>query len=473
MKNGNSYAEIGRRVWAIVRHTMTAEDEPSLARRATILAFVIRLANAVLVYVAQVVMARLMGQFEYGVFAYVWVWFLVIGTVANLGFAEAPIRYLPQYRERGDFDHLRGFLRAGWVVVAIAAVGFGLLSAALILIARDLLESAYVLPLLLMLIGLPFASLQGYLEGVGRAYSWTMPALFPVYIMRHGLLLILMVLAVALGAAPTAATAYVCLIATLLVSLVSQWMSITRRLSKVVEDGPAAYRRVEWIKGSIPFSVMYGTAQLFAFADVLVLSFFVGPDELAIYFAATRIIQVIQLIPFAASVGTAQLFSANHALGNSERLTRITHEVTFWTTAISVLVALAVIAGGHLLLGLFGSNYDAGFVTLLILSVGLIVRVAAGPAEDLLNMTGHAPWAAWTYVVTIAINVALNVALIIPFGIAGAALGTSAALCLRAFWLALAARKRLGIDTTILAARPSLDALKGMLPARESAAPAE
>ncbi len=473
MNQSSGYAETGRRLLAVIRHTMTAEDEPALARRATALAFLIRMANAVLVYGSQVVLARLMGQFEYGVFAYTWVWFLVIGTVANLGFAESPIRFIPEFRERGEFENLRGFLRLGWVVVLVAAIGFGLLGAAAITVADPYIEHAYVLPMLFMLVGLPFASLQGFLEGVARAYSWTMPALVPVYIMRHGLLLVLMVAAVALRAEATAATAYLCLTATLAISLAAQWWSVARRLSKVVEAGGRTYRRAEWIRGSIPFSVMYGTAQLFAFADVLVLSFFVSPEELAVYFAATRIIQVIQLIPYAASVGTAQLFSANHALGNFDRLKRITHEVTFWTTALSVVVAAAVIAGGHLLLGMFGRDYDAGYLTLLILSVGLIVRVAAGPAEDLLNITGHAAWAAWTYVATIVVNIALNVALIIPFGIAGAALGTSAALCLRAFWLAIAARSRLGIDTTIISARPSTEALKGLLPARDAPTPAE
>ena len=60
-----------------------ATDTDAVARRASATALVIRLTSAGLAYLAQVVFARLMGQYEYGVFAYTWVWFLVFSAVAR------------------------------------------------------------------------------------------------------------------------------------------------------------------------------------------------------------------------------------------------------------------------------------------------------------------------------------------------------------------------------------------------------
>lgn len=456
---------------ALLRAGLSRRDAGAAASRATAVAFAIRVANAVLVYVSQVVLARLMGQFEYGVFAYGWVWFLVIGTAATLGFAESPVRYLPGMRARGEADHVRGFLRFGPLVVAAAGTAAAALTAAALLAGRTFLDGAYIAPMLLMAASLPFACLQGFLEGVARAYGWTAAALVPVYIMRHGLLLALLLAAVGLGLAATAVNAFALVTATVVLSLAYQWHAVARRLRDVVRPGGRAYRRREWVGGSLPFAVMYGTAQLFAFADVLVLSFFVGPAEIAVYFAATRVIQVIGLIPFAATVGTARLFSAHHAAGDMAAMQRITQGVAFWTTVTAIALAALVALSGRWLLGLFGAGYDAGFAALLILSVGLVARVAAGPAEDLLNMTGHGRLSAWTYVVTIAVNIVLNVALIVPFGIAGAAIGTATTLLLRAVWLAAAARRRLGIRTSILAARPSL--ASWAMPPRSAAASAD
>ena len=49
------------------------------AERAALSVFVIRIVGAALAYGAQVLLARLLGKAEYGVFATVWVWTNVLG----------------------------------------------------------------------------------------------------------------------------------------------------------------------------------------------------------------------------------------------------------------------------------------------------------------------------------------------------------------------------------------------------------
>ena len=136
---------------------------------------------------------------EYGVFAYTWVWFLVFSAVATLGFGDSPVRYVAQLRERGEIAHLRGFIRFAPLTMLVASVAFGALLIALLPFAGNFLDHAYLLPMALMAVSIPFACIQSFLEGLGRSYNWTIPALFPVYILRHGLLLTLMGAAVALG----------------------------------------------------------------------------------------------------------------------------------------------------------------------------------------------------------------------------------------------------------------------------------
>ena len=101
---------------------------------------------------------------------------------------------------------------------------------------------------------------------------------------------------------------------------------------------------------------------------------------------------------------------------------------------------------------MFGAGFSAGYLPLAILAAGVVARVAAGPGEDILNMTGHGGLSASTYVAIMAIGIPLNVALIVPFGVTGAALATSIALIARAVWLWWAVRRRLGVDASIFAA---------------------
>ena len=201
----------------------------------------------------------------------------------------------------------------------------------------------------------------------------------------------------------------------------------------MVEPGPRAYRPREWVRGSAPFAVLYGAQHLSSFADVLVLSFFVSPAEIAIYFAATRIIQVVNLVPYAATVGTAHLFSASHTRGDHDELQRLCRQVAATTLRQSPPSLVAIMVGaGDCLLGMFGHGFEAGYTPLVILAAGVLARVAAGPAEDMLNMTGHGGVSASTYLAVVVVNVLLAVALIIPFGLNGAAVASAISLALRA-----------------------------------------
>ncbi len=458
---------------ALARNALADSDERARARRASLIALALRVGNAVLAYGTQVVLARLMGQFEYGIFAFTWVWLLVFGSISTLGLGDSPVRFVPALRETGRHDELRGFLRFAAITSIVTPVVLATIFLLGISFAGPWIESAYVYPLLLMAVAMPFGCFQAYMENVGRAYFWTMPALFPVYILRHSLILVYMVAAVALGFEATAVTAFGCTILAMVTATIWQTYQIFGRLRKTVPPGPRVYRLKEWLVGSAPFAVLEGMFHLFAYMAVLVLSFFVSPAQIGIYFAATRIVQVVAFIPYAASVGSAHLFSASHAAGDQARLTTLTREVSLVSFVASAGVTILVVTTGVWLLQLFGEGFQAGYDVLLILAVGMVARAIFGPAEDILNMTGFSHLSATTYVVMVVINGVLNVALIIPFGITGAAIATTLALTIRSIWLAWAVRQRLGLDTSIVGAWALLAETVGRWRKGKAATPAQ
>src|SRR6185295_6976343 len=78
--------------------------------------FLIRVASALLAYGSQVLFARWMGTFEFGIYVYVWTWVLLLGPILDLGLATAAQRFIPQYRESRQFDLLRGYVSgARWL----------------------------------------------------------------------------------------------------------------------------------------------------------------------------------------------------------------------------------------------------------------------------------------------------------------------------------------------------------------------
>ena len=74
---------------------LTSRDETARAQRMALIAFAIRIVSAAIAFVAQIVQARLMGEFEYGIFVFVWVLVVLFGNLSCLGFHTAVIRFLP------------------------------------------------------------------------------------------------------------------------------------------------------------------------------------------------------------------------------------------------------------------------------------------------------------------------------------------------------------------------------------------
>ena len=64
-------------------------DERGEAGRMSLIAFAVRVVSAAIAFVSQVMMARWMGSFEYGIFVLVWVTMLIIGSISACWFSTS------------------------------------------------------------------------------------------------------------------------------------------------------------------------------------------------------------------------------------------------------------------------------------------------------------------------------------------------------------------------------------------------
>jgi len=74
-------------------------SESSLARRLAGAAFIIRVVSAVIAFVSQILLARWMGGFDFGIYIYAWTWVLLVGGMVDLGLGFASQRFIPEYTE--------------------------------------------------------------------------------------------------------------------------------------------------------------------------------------------------------------------------------------------------------------------------------------------------------------------------------------------------------------------------------------
>ena len=77
-----------RRAIAQGRALLTDTGDSSLIHRLAGAAFLIRVISAAITFVSQILLARWMGSFDFGIFIYGWTWLLLIGAMVDLGLAR-------------------------------------------------------------------------------------------------------------------------------------------------------------------------------------------------------------------------------------------------------------------------------------------------------------------------------------------------------------------------------------------------
>jgi O-antigen/teichoic acid export membrane protein len=420
-------------------------SDRSRAQRFAGTAFLIRAASGAMGLPFQVLLARWMGAHEFGIYAYVWTWVLLIGSFIDFGFETSAQRFIPAYSETKKFDLLRGFIRgSGLLVLGFAAI-IAALSAIAIKALQPWIGEATVLPLYLACLVLPLYGLALAQGGIARSYDWTSLALTPSYIIRQIVILALVGVAYFAGLAADAVTAMAAsLIAVWATSLV-QYLILRRKLKSKITRGPAAYDFKEWLRISLPIFMVGSFFFLLTYVDVLVLQAFRSPQEVAIYFAATKVLALVGFIYYSVAAASAHNFTKLHVSGDRRKLAAFFADSVRWTFWPSLAMTALVVLLGKPILYLFGAVFTQGYSLLLILSIGILARAAVGPADRLLNMLGEQKICALVYVWVFALNFIGCLLLIPHFGVTGAAISTSMALVVESITLFLIVSRRLGM----------------------------
>lgn len=401
-----------------------------------VLALAIRVASAGLVFLMQVLLARLMPGETYGGFVTLWTWMLAVGSFAALGFAESSVRFLPRYHLRRRNGFVRAFWRFGFGLVLIGSV---VLAAVAIGVALALgPQQGLGFMVLLVALGLPFLAMEYYLEGVARSFGWFRLATVPIFIIRPlmiiGTCLFLSWQGVALSLPVVAAV----LIGSMALITVFIAVLLVRRLGKLAPEGAEAGQGQKrlWLMASLPLLLLSGLEDLSGYADILVLSLLAEPEQVGIYFAAARSLALAGFVAYAMTLVSGRRFALDLA-GKSRELLQASvlqsTRMTFWATLASVIVALIA---GPFLLGAFGAEFLDGYGVMAVLGAGMMVRALSGQAGEALIVLGRQREGVMIGLGVLLVTAAIAFALVPVMGIYGAAIASAAAMACRSLALA-------------------------------------
>ncbi len=413
--------------------------------------FAARIFGAGLIFLAQAAIARFWGAEVLGEYLLVIAAVNIVAVVMPLGFETIGTYFAAEYRARGQGQNLDGFMaRAyGHVLICGALVttccypltsllgepGRVLadhwLAAGLMAIATAVV---YCTSALLVGLKRPFAGF--FADTVFRPLL--VVACFAISGLAIGADARLgeMIWLLGLGFAAIAAAQY-------------GWVRrAARDLPRGLELVPDEPRR--WWRFALPWVLMALATDFFFDIDLLLLSGLLDRETLAVFGVLTR---VFSLVAFGVSavyaVTMPDIFEAN-AASDRAAFARQVGDANLVAAAISLGLFLAVLAGGPLLLMVFGPEFAAGAVPLAVLCLALCVRALFGPAAIVLSIHDR-PYATLPAIgLGMGVLVGANILLVPAHGLMGAAV---AALAAQTFWCAamwLTARRLAGVDVSIL-----------------------
>jgi O-antigen/teichoic acid export membrane protein len=396
--------------------------------------------GSVLGFVLTLVVTRGLSTNSAGQFFSATAVFIVLQTFLSFGVGAGLVRFVPRFRALERHADVPALLAAAFApIVALGLVGsLGLWFLSPVLAARvghndpaAALGSFRVLAVLFLPGVLEVAAVEctrafGGVRNYVLLQQLGVPALRPL----------LVGVGVALGA-PLWVLVLAWLVP-LVVALVLATTIVGRSLKASYGHRlpwPVRTRSVREIAGEYwRFTATRGLASvmeiLLNWLDVLLVATLVSAAQAAIYAAASRFITSGTLVLQALRLAIAGDVSAALARRDTERVSEIYHVASQWVVLTSWPLYLTMAIFGPTVLGIFGPSYSAGATALTVLSLAMLLNLAAGNVGTVLLMGGKSSWVLADKGASLAVNVTANLLLVPAFGITGAAVAWALSIVL-------------------------------------------
>jgi len=395
--------------------------------RASLWSFLIYVGGAGLTGLAQLVIARTVGATSYGIYSYVLAWMTLLSYVSTLGFSMVLLRFVPAYSAKDRWSLARGLIRFAFQRSFMVATAIAICGIAIVLsLAKDL-RHEMIISLAIGLATVPLVALYVLGGATVRAFGGVISAIAPERLGRDGLMLVIVLLAAALGVTPPDATTV--LSALMISSVVTAGLllwSIIKLWPPQLRSADPAYAPGDWWHLAFPVMIMTGVDVLLNRAGLFLLGW-TGDTHAAGIFALGLNLALLLALPRMA-VGTffAPNVSKLHAHQNEKALQSLFARATVLSLAGTTALALPLLLLTEPLLRFFGDDFVATAAIAQVLIAGQIFAAAMGPQQNLLTMTGHERAAAALMVIGAimsAFGCAIGIAL---YGAMGAAVATAA-----------------------------------------------
>jgi O-antigen/teichoic acid export membrane protein len=422
----------------------------AILARGAVSALVIRIAGCGLLFALHVLIARLLGPEQYGIYIYAITWINILGILCLLGFGSSLVRFIAEYNIRQQWGLLHGLLRRCDQIVLGLSVLVSLLGILVICVLSEHLSGDMRVTFYIAFGMLPISVFCSVREVVLRGLKHIVPSEFLLQVLRPGLTgLVFAGLFLITGNSIKSPTAMTANLLAIVITAVIGAAFVVVLLPKPVREAEPHYDQKTWLSVSIPLLLIAGMHIVLKRTDIIMLGMIKNSETAGIYSAATRLSDLVIFGLAAVNAILAPMISELFHSGNTRRLQNIIFFSTrgIFVFSLSITIILAIF--GKSFLGIFGTAFVAAYPSLLILLGGQMVNASAGSVGYIMTMTGNQNLAGLVLAASAALNIVLNYLLIPRYGTVGAAVSTALTMALWNVVLMGIVLKQLNINPTI------------------------
>ena len=398
-------------------------------------------------YFFKVYLARTLGAEALGIYALGMTVVGLVGIFGGMGLTWAASRFPAAYANTGRTEDLRAFV--AWAVLILAGVN-GLLAACVVFARHWVSINLYHTPALagyldLFALILFLGALTGFfgqlLTGFKEVAKRTIITNFVGGVLSMLFTVILIVLGTGLWGYIFAQVGSAIVVLFLLVWTTYKLTPIPARFTlKRIR-----YPRREMFSFAAAAFAMDIVGFLYTQTDKIILGFYLNARSVGVYAVAATIVAFVPI----ALQSVNQIFSPAiadlHARGERELLNRLFQALTKWVAGLTLPLAAVVIIFSRVLMRIFGHDFEAGWVILVIGTAGQLVNCATGSVGFLLLMSGNERRLVRIQLVGAVVTVTLCLFLVRPWGVAGAAVAAAVGNAMTNGWCLLEVRKVMGL----------------------------
>lgn len=390
------------------------------------------------------IMARGLGASDFGVFTFAFSVVLPFVNLVSFGLGVLMVREMPHILTQNSPGLLKGLHH--WSIKLAVPICI-VLSIGIALVTYLLPHTIYTKAILIAAAIIPFYGLMNYynasIKGLHKVVlsqvsdNFVRPLVFLV-----GLLFVYY-FSKSIGVYPLIYLNIIAFAAGMLFASIAFYRTI--ELKGITPE----YDTRKWWGGFGSLSLLNGILSLDAKLDMLMLGFITTSAQVGIFSIAHKIVLTLYFFLSVMNAIIAPGISKMNSLNDKAGMQKMTTKTIRWVMLFSLPAGILIIVFSKWIMLYFGKDFEAGQLSLIILTVAQLFSISCGPVATISVMTGNERYNTIATIMSMAITLLLNLLLTPSMGITGSAIAAAVAIVVWNLYMVYMVKVKVGITSWV------------------------